>query len=126
MAQLLDKYIAERILPWNWTGTAGQLYDLLNNPHITDSSSWPRSPKGLTDQLRRIAPAYRAKGIEITHLRHTRGKALCGAFAPHQLIAQMTLRRPASPFHKWAALAMENTVNNDPPLASRMGQTLWY
>ncbi len=76
VAQVLDKYLAERILPWNWQGTAGQLYELLNNPNIADRSTWPRSPKGLADQLRRIAPAYRAKGIEITHLGHGREGAL--------------------------------------------------
>ena len=72
VAQALDKYIAERVLPLNWQGTAGQLYDLLNTHSIPDRSSWPRSPKGLSDQLRRIAPAYRAKGIDITHLGHSR------------------------------------------------------
>jgi hypothetical protein len=30
----------------------------------------------LADQLRRIAPAYRAKGVEITHLGHSREGAL--------------------------------------------------
>lgn len=72
VAQALDKYLAERVLPINWQGTAGQLYDLLNTHSIPDRSSWPRSPKGLSDQLRRIAPAYRAKGIDITHLGHSR------------------------------------------------------
>ena len=76
VAQALDKYIAERILPIHWQGTAGQLYDLLNTYSIADRSSWPRSPKGLADQLRRIAPAYRAKGIEINHLGHSRDGAL--------------------------------------------------
>jgi ubiquitin len=55
VAQALDKYLADRSLPINWQGTAGQLYDLLNTHSIPDRSSWPRSPKGLSDQLRRIA-----------------------------------------------------------------------
>ena len=76
VAQVLDKYFEERISPWNWQGTAGQLYDLLNNQSVPDRSTWPRSPKGLADQLRRIAPAYRAKGIEISHLGHSREGAL--------------------------------------------------
>ena len=76
VAQVLDKYFEERISPWNWQGTAGQLYDLLNNQIIPDRSTWPKSPKGLADQLRRIAPAYRAKGIEISHLGHSRDGAL--------------------------------------------------
>lgn len=76
VAQALDKYIADRILPINWQGTAGQLYDLLGTHSIPDRSSWPRSPKGLSDQLRRIAPAYRAKGIDISPLGHSREGAL--------------------------------------------------
>ena len=76
VAQVLDKYFEERVSPWNWQGTAGQLYDLLNYEPIPDRSTWPKSPKGLADQLRRIAPAYRAKGIEISHLGHSREGAL--------------------------------------------------
>ena len=76
VAQVLDKYFEERCSPWNWQGTAGQLYDLLNYQPIPDRSTWPKSPKGLADQLRRIAPAYRAKGIEISHLGHSREGAL--------------------------------------------------
>jgi len=76
VAQALDKYIAERLTPLNWQGTAGQLYDLLNGYGIPDRSTWPRSPKGLSDQLRRIAPAYRAKGVDISHLGHSRDGAV--------------------------------------------------
>lgn len=76
VAQVLDKYFEDRIDPWNWKGTAGQLYELLNDQSISDRGNWPRSPKGLADQLRRIAPAYRAKGIEISHLGHSREGAL--------------------------------------------------
>jgi hypothetical protein len=76
VAQVLDKYLGECITPWHWQGTAGQLYDLLNNYNIADRTAWPRSPKGLADQLRRIAPAYRAKGIEITHVGHSRNGAM--------------------------------------------------
>lgn len=76
VAQALDKYIAERLTPLNWQGTAGNLYELLGGYGIPDRSTWPRSPKGLADQLRRIAPAYRAKGIDISHLGHGREGAL--------------------------------------------------
>jgi hypothetical protein len=64
------------VLPLRWQGTAGQLYELLGTQGIPDRSSWPRSPKGLADQLRRIAPAYRAKGIDICHLGHRREGSL--------------------------------------------------
>lgn len=76
VAQALDKYLENRVLPLRWLGTAGQLYELLGTQGIPDRSSWPRSPKGLADQLRRIAPAYRAKGIDICHLGHRREGSL--------------------------------------------------
>ena len=55
---------------------AERVDDLLNLHAVTDRSSWPRSPKGLADQLRRIAPAYRSKGIDITPMGHGREGAL--------------------------------------------------
>lgn len=76
VAQALDKYLENRVLPLRWQGTAGQLYELLGTQGIPDRSNWPRSPKGLADQLRRIAPAYRAKGIDICHLGHRREGSL--------------------------------------------------
>jgi hypothetical protein len=76
VAQALDKALGIGPYPWKWNGTAGQLYDLLGNHNSGDRSNWPRSPKGLSDQLRRIAPAYRAKGIEITPGGHSREGAL--------------------------------------------------
>jgi len=76
VAQVLEKYIQERIQPFAWQGTAGQLYDQLNGQFMSDRANWPKSPKGLADQLRRIAPAYRAKGVEITYLGHSREGAL--------------------------------------------------
>jgi hypothetical protein len=93
VAQVLDKYLGERVTPWSWQGTAGQLYKLLNNQYIPDRGNWPRSPKGLADQLRRIAPAYRAKGIEISHLGHSREGALW-RIAPIQGLYQSTATPP--------------------------------
>ena len=84
VAQALDKYLADRVMPLTWQGTAGQLYDLLNSHVFSDRTSWPRSPKGLADQLRRIAPAYRAKGIEITHLGHGREGAIWRISVPQE------------------------------------------
>ncbi|MEY4719621.1 MAG: hypothetical protein RL563_2239 [Pseudomonadota bacterium] len=79
VAQVLDKCIQGRLLPWNWQGTASQLYDYLTSHSYAegcDRTTWPRSAKGLTDQLRRIAPAFRAKGVEIIHLGHSRKGAM--------------------------------------------------
>lgn len=74
VAQALDKFLRKEPLPW--TGTAGALYERLNHVSGSDRSAWPRSPKGLSDQLRRIAPAYRTKGIEIENRGRTRQGAL--------------------------------------------------
>jgi hypothetical protein len=79
VAQVLDKYLEGRSQFWTWQGTASQLYDHLTSYSYAegaDRSFWPRSPKGMTDQLRRIAPAYRAKGIDINNLGHSRKGAL--------------------------------------------------
>lgn len=69
VAQALDGFLQDVITPWQ--GTAAMLFERLER-YSNDRSAWPRSPKGLSDQLRRIAPAFRAKGIEITYLGHTR------------------------------------------------------
>jgi len=74
VAQALDKLLRRETLPW--VGTAGSLYEQLGHLCGPDRTAWPRSPKGLSDQLRRVAPAYRAKGIEIEHRGHTRDGAV--------------------------------------------------
>jgi hypothetical protein len=70
VAQALEGFLQLTQLPWQGTTTA--LFDHLNMSGHADRSAWPRSPKGLADQLRRIAPAFRTKGIEITYAGHTR------------------------------------------------------
>ena len=70
VAQALDAFIETVMLPWQ--GTTTHLFDRLDMCGKHDRGNWPRSPKGLSDQLRRIAPAFRAKGFEITHVGHTR------------------------------------------------------
>lgn len=74
VAQALDKFLRATGLPWQ--GTAGVLYEQLTVYSGADRSNWPRSPKGLADQLRRIAPAYRARGIDIGHRGHQRDGAV--------------------------------------------------
>ncbi len=70
VAQAVDAFMEDVLLPWQ--GTTTHLYDRLDIYAKHDRGNWPRSPKGLSDQLRRIAPAFRAKGVEITHVGHTR------------------------------------------------------
>ncbi|MFL6113950.1 MAG: ATP-binding protein [Catenulispora sp.] len=46
----------------NWTGTAGQLHELLTPD--SPPKGWPASPRGVSGQLRRVAPALRKNGID--------------------------------------------------------------
>jgi hypothetical protein len=62
-----------------WTGTAGQLLDELGKTSSgtpfatiatgagsrTATDRWPRSPRGMSGVIRRLAPAFRAVGIEV-------------------------------------------------------------
>ena len=57
-----------------WSGTVGALYEQLSILHNTPSA-WPKSPRGLGDQLRVIAPAMAMLGfkIEFDPKRHNDG-----------------------------------------------------
>jgi len=57
-----------------WSGTVGALYEQLSILHNTPSA-WPKSPRGLGDQLRVIAPAMEMLGfkIEFDPKRHNDG-----------------------------------------------------
>jgi hypothetical protein len=46
-----------------WTGTAAQLLELLTPDPAP--RSWPRTPRALSGQLRRLAPALRAGGVGV-------------------------------------------------------------
>ena len=47
--------------------TAKKLLETLAAKYKHDSDGWPRSPKGLSEALKRQAPALQSLGIEITH-----------------------------------------------------------
>lgn len=50
----------------HWTGLVGVLYSVLGQESIgMDRSNWPKSAKGLSDQLKRLAPALRGQGLEV-------------------------------------------------------------
>jgi hypothetical protein len=57
-----------------WTGTATQLLTALDG-YVDDATKrqrhWPKSPKALSDNLRRLAPNLRAHGIEVVFLSRT-------------------------------------------------------
>ena len=49
-----------------WSGTVGSLYQVLSACSTQDRSSCPKSARGLSEQLTRLAPALRAQGLEIS------------------------------------------------------------
>jgi len=49
-----------------WSGTAGDLHEALGEiapDSARRSKEWPKTPKGVTDRLRRLAPSLRAIGV---------------------------------------------------------------
>jgi hypothetical protein len=56
----------------NWTGTAARLLELLPAPD-GGLKGWPRTPRGVSGHLRRVAPALRKHGIEIEFVRSSDG-----------------------------------------------------
>jgi hypothetical protein len=53
---------------WIWTGTAAELLDELMataGEAALASKNWPRTPKGLSSILRRIAPQLRTTGLAV-------------------------------------------------------------
>ncbi len=60
--------LAERSGEHGWQGTSSDLLDLLNHPRPKDTkppNGWPKSPRGLSNALRRLAPSLLAIGVEI-------------------------------------------------------------
>ena len=58
-----------------YTGTIKQLKATLDESYHQQGEGWPRSPKGLSEALRRTAPALREIGIDVEFLGHQRDGA---------------------------------------------------
>lgn len=55
-----------------WEGTLKQLKSLLDNNYHQEGEGWPKSPRGLGETLRRMAPALRELGVEVSFTGHRR------------------------------------------------------
>ena len=51
-----------------FSGTMKELLNELSNhkPKYYDSNAWAKSPRGLGDILKRLAPALKVRGIDVT------------------------------------------------------------
>lgn len=56
----------------NWSGTAGRLLELLPAPDGA-AKGWPRTARGVSGHLRRVAPALRKHGVGIEFVRSADG-----------------------------------------------------
>jgi len=56
----------------HWKGTVADLKSALEVTSTLDRSNWPRSPRMLSGQLKRLAPGLRRRGIVIEYLGHER------------------------------------------------------
>jgi hypothetical protein len=60
-----------------WTGTAGELWEALNEPvgeGIRHTKAWPGAPNALSARMKRLAPALRGIGIEHEDARLSGGQ----------------------------------------------------
>jgi hypothetical protein len=58
-----------------WEGTVKQLKSILDKDYHQPGEGWPKSPKGLSEALRRSAPALREIGVGVEFHGHKRDGA---------------------------------------------------
>lgn len=68
-----------------WTGTYLSLYGELDRYASGNKENWPKGARGLSGQLKRLAPALRSRGYEVKSQGHTnKGATLSISFTPAQ------------------------------------------
>lgn len=83
-----------------WTGITATLLDELNlrrESHQVRDQSWPRTPRALAGTLRRLAPALRRHGVDVTHRRttHARTLTLCKVSEQPSLVSYRHAKSPS-------------------------------
>jgi hypothetical protein len=73
VSSAIQVFVAGRRKPWE--GNVMTLLSELSQQDGLDRSNWPKSPRGLSGQLKRIAPGLRQRGITIENLARTRNGA---------------------------------------------------
>lgn len=68
VASALLEFVHSTDGPFEWTGISNELLEELNrvNAAITRTPTWPKTPKGLSSRLRRMATFLRETGIDVT------------------------------------------------------------
>lgn len=92
--------------------TAGELLGLLEQrvgERAARARSWPRSPRGFSSELRRLAPALRALGVDVDFERrgHGRARMMC--------LRRGALDRPHRPRRPETAAAARSSPADGPP-----------
>ena len=58
-----------------WEGTVKQLKSVLDQDYHQPGEGWPKSPRGLSEALKRAAPALREIGVDVVFHGHKRDGA---------------------------------------------------
>jgi hypothetical protein len=114
----LAAYLAD--VPSGFNGTLSELLDRLERyrPH---GEAWPRSPKGLGDALRRLAPALRLIGFECKNLPKIGGVIRWHIFSKPQLADPCPVS-PASPARPATTTSMPAASSDATGHAGRSGR----
>ena len=95
-----------------WTGTAKELKALLEGNHKPEGEGWPKSPKGLSEILIRLAPALREVGIEVERKPRTNTQRLLHIYLIENFETEKQ-SSPSSPRHQNGGISDDVTIVTD-------------